>query len=283
MRRTLLILGASLCAFTGFSQTLTRTYVELADSADNYMKRERWEDAERVIVQALRHEPANPSNWLLWSNLGVVRTNRDNYAGAMEAYEIGLAGAPRSTVLLNNRAWTQLSYGHIQEACGDLDSSLAQDSLQAWPRKMRGLLEIGSNPVRARRDLTVADSLAPKDAAVIAGLADLDAAAGILTKAQELYERSLTLRPDPQTSFKALLIMTEKGNFTEAQSRTISALAKWPQDANLHLLRALQHKITYQQEASEKERKLALGYGADPLLVQQILSRQDSKPTSNPK
>ena len=58
------------------SQTLTRTYIELADSADNYMKRERWEDAERMIMGALRHEPANRSNWLLWSNLGLVSTLR---------------------------------------------------------------------------------------------------------------------------------------------------------------------------------------------------------------
>ena len=89
----------SVCAPMG-AQTLTKRYVELADSADYYMKRDRWRDAERVIVTALRHEPANPSNWLLWSNLGVVRTHSDDYKGAMEAYDVGLASAPESAVSL---------------------------------------------------------------------------------------------------------------------------------------------------------------------------------------
>ena len=264
------------CASTG-AQTLTHRYVELADSADRYMRLERWADAERVIIGALKHEPANPSNWLLWSNLGVVRTHRENYDGAMQAYEIGLAGAPRSTVLLSNRAWTSLAFNRPGDAMADLDATLALDSLQPWPLKMRGLLSMAKSPVKARRDLVLADSLAPDDPAVLAAIADLEAADGQIEKAQTYYERSLKLRPDPDVTFRTLLIMTEKGDFRTAQIRTSEALARWPKDPNLHLLRALQHQKNYDFDAELREKNLAVAYGADIHLVDRILNKRSSK------
>ena len=265
----------SVCAPMG-AQTLTKRYVELADSADYYMKREQWRDAERVIVTALRHEPANPSNWLLWSNLGVVRTHSDDYKGAMEAYDVGLASAPKSTVLLSNRAWTQLSFGHRDEALKDIDATLALDSLQAWPLKMRGLLRL-SHPDSAERDLLKADELSPRDPAVLAGLGDIRAARGDLDKALDYYAKSLDIEPDQDVTFKQLLILTEHGDFRQAQDKTIAALAKWPKNPNLHIVRAMQHRKSYQQDAELKEKNLALAYGADPLLVDRLLGQKSSK------
>lgn len=259
------------------AQTLTHRYIEMADSADVYMKRERWADAERVIVTALKHEPANPSNWLMWSNLGVVRTHLENYAGAVEAYDIGLAGAPRSTVLYSNRAWTHLAFGHEREALEDIDRTLALDSLQSWPLKMRGLLRMVKQPDRARRDLLRADSIAPDDAAVLAALGDIDAAKGRLKEASQYYEHSLRIDNNPEVSFRLLLIMTDNDDFAEAQTRTINALARWPKDPNLHLLRALQHRRNYNPQDALREKNLAIGYGADPLTVARILGENPSK------
>lgn len=272
MRRSVIFTTLLLATMSAASsQTLTRTYIELADSADNYMKRERWEDAERMIVGALRHEPANRSNWLLWSNLGVVRTHRDNYPGALEAYEIGLSGAPRSTVLLSNRAWTHLSFDHPEEAMADLDRTLSLDSLQAWPLKMRGLLTMTSTPDKALRDLRRSDSIASGDAAVKGAIADILAARGQTADAVDYYEASLKLAPDDMVSYKLLLILTDTGNSSDTQDRTINALAKWPENPGLHLVRALQHKKNLQTDACERERLRALSLGADPVLVNQIL------------
>lgn len=263
---------------TAGAQTLTRAYIELADSADMYMKHENWADAERVITKALRREPANKSNWLLWSNLGVVRTHQDNYEGALEAYDIGLSSAPKSTVILSNRAWTQLTFGHTQEGLKDINSTLALDSLQVWPLKMRGLLGM-AHPKKARKDLQLADSLAPDDAAVLAGLGDLDAADGNIRSALNYYKRSLKIRPDEETAFKFLLIMTEQDDEVKARDWTIGALAKWPECANLHLLRSLQHQRAYQTGSALKEKNLAVSYGADPLLVDALLNlKRDKKP-----
>lgn len=275
---TLVLALSALIPGTGVAhaQTLTGRYVELADSADFYMKHQRWDDAERTIISALRHEPANKSNWLLWSNLGVVRTHMEKYAPALEAYDIGLSGAPHSTVLHNNRAWTLLAMGKGKEALADLDESLATDSLQVWPLKMRGLLRVGTDTSRARRDLEKADSLGGADADVLASLADIDAAEGNTKSALDRYRRSFDLQPDPDVAFRRLLVMTEKGNYTEAQTLTIDALRRWTQHPALHLLRALQHQRNFETDAAEHEKNLALMYGADPLLIDQILNRKSS-------
>lgn len=277
MNRTFIILLCWASVVMAGAQTLTHRYVELADSADTYMKHENWTDAERVIVKALRHEPANKSNWLLWSNLGVVRTHLDNYDGAMEAYAVGLSSAPRSTVLLSNRAWTELTFGHTQDGLKDIDSTLALDSLQAWPLKMRGLLNM-SKPEQARRDLLRSDSITPDDPAVLAGLGDLDAAQENIAGAMDYYKRSLKVRPEQEVAFRFLLIMTEQGDEVKARDWTVGALAKWPECAEMHLLRALQHQRSFQTDAALKEKNLAIAYGAEPLLVDAVLNlRRDKK------
>lgn len=279
MIRRIITLICWASVLTAGAQTLTHRYVELADSADLYMKQANWEDAERVIISALRHEPANKSNWLLWSNLGVVRTHRENYDGAMEAYSVGLSSAPKSTVLLSNRAWTELTFGHTDEGLKDIDSTLALDSLQAWPLKMRGLLNM-ARPERARRDLLRSDSLKPGDPAVLAALGDLDAARDDVKGAIEHYKQSLKLRADESVAFKFLLIMTENGDEIQARDWTVGALAKWPECANLHLLRSLQHQRSYQTDAALKEKNLAIAYGVEPLLVDAVLNLKRDKKSS---
>ncbi len=273
MKKIVLTFLFSTVSFLSLSQTLSKTYIEYADSADYYMRREQWDAAERMIIKALRHEPANRSNWLLWSNLGVVRTHLDNYPGAMQAYEIGLSGAPNSTVLLSNRAWTLLTNNRLEEALADINRSLELDSLQAWPLKMRGLITMKTNPDKALSDLLKSDSIAADDASVNAAIADIMVAEENIEDALKYYEKSYKLMPDSETAYRMLLILTENGNSSDTQDRTINALAKWPDNPGLHIVRAMQHKKNYQNDAMERERLKALRLGADPVLVDQLLGK----------
>ncbi|MDE6512147.1 MAG: hypothetical protein K2L00_08685, partial [Muribaculaceae bacterium] len=53
------------------SSTYNR-YLELADSARYHIGKEQWSEAARCTRDALRLEPANPSNPMLFSNLGLA-------------------------------------------------------------------------------------------------------------------------------------------------------------------------------------------------------------------
>ena len=54
-------------------------YMACVDSADYYIKKELWQDAEYFTLKALKTEPGNSANWLLWSNLGEIRMRLGKY------------------------------------------------------------------------------------------------------------------------------------------------------------------------------------------------------------
>ena len=106
-----------------------------------------------MIISALKLEPGNFANSLLFSNLGVVRTNQGRYDEALEAFDLGVSVAPRASVIRTNRARTYLLMSRYDEALEDLNVSLGIDSVQEWPLSMRGLLLMNKNDFEgARKD-----------------------------------------------------------------------------------------------------------------------------------
>lgn len=254
----------AVCALQSGAQTLTATYVELADSADRYIRSERWADAERVIVKALRHEPANKSNYLLWSNLGMVRHEQRNYEGAVMAYDIGLASAPRSTSLLSNRARTYLALGKRGEARADIEQALSLDSALQWPRKMRGILRSAEgDTVGAMRDFRIYLDRYPEDAAVDEAMGDIAARGGDIDRALELYSKAYKLEPDEEIIGKKLLTAYSYGRFDAMRKDLADAMKKYPRSGQLYLIRALYHKAMYQTEAMEQDIELARKFGVE--------------------
>lgn len=275
VRLLTILITIIVCASTSGAQTLTATYVALADSADHYIKHERWADAGRVIVEALKHEPANPSNYLLWNNLGIVRMETGDYEGAVQAYDIGLASAPKSTQLLSNRARTLLKFNHTDEALADLDKSLALDSTLQWPLRVRGIILLGkTKPEAALRDFNTYLRHYKEDATVMTArgdawvlLNDYDKAMGDYRRAAELDEE------DPEPTDKLLFLAYTRSALADEEKTLRAALRKWPKHGNFHLLLGALHRERYQNAEAEEDRKLALEYGADPQTVELILPK----------
>ena len=275
IRRLTTIIAIIVCVLTMGAQTLTATYIELADSADRYIKAERWEDAERVIIKALRHEPANRSNYLLWSNLGIVRMNRGDYPGAKEAIDIGLASAPHSTTLLTNRAKANMALNHRQEAIEDLDQVLAVDSTLQWPMKMRGMLRaIVGETERAKSELTKYEERYGKDATVSETLGDISNAGGDYDEAIKRYKAAYELEGEVATLDKMLLTAYYYGKL-EAESKELErGISRHPSEGLLYLLRAMLNKSRYQSIDMERDLKIANDLGVDPQIYKQIAGRE---------
>ena len=275
IRRLTTIIAIIVCVLTMGAQTLTATYIELADSADRYIKAERWEDAERVIIKALRHDPANRSNYLLWSNLGIVRMNRGDYPGAKEAIDSGLASAPHSTTLLTNRAKANMALNHRQEAIEDLDQVLAVDSTLQWPMKMRGMLRaIVGETERAKSELTKYEERYGKDATVSETLGDISNAGGDYDEAIKRYKEAYELEGEVATLDKMLLTAYYYGKL-EAESKELErGISRHPSEGLLYLLRAMLNKSRYQSIDMERDLKIANDLGVDPQIYKQIAGRE---------
>lgn len=255
------------CALHSGAQTFSPQYEAYVDSADRCIASEKWELAEGYLVKALREEPANKSNYILWANIGMLRANRGDDDGAISAYDIGLNIAPRSTTLLTNRAPSYLAKGKNKEAIEDLTLALDVDSTLVKARKLRGIALLSSKKLpEAIADFDVYESLAGKDAVVCQLRGDIAMLQNDSTGALGYYKESYELAPDPEAAVRLLYSAKAFGILDEYEDFLREAIKKFPRAGNLYLFRAMLNKARYQTEAMDSDLKLADSYGADPNL-----------------
>lgn len=256
-------------------QAFSRTYEECLDSIDFYVKVDRLRDAERLTIEALRMEPANKSNWLLWSNLGEIRNRLGDAEGALEAYDIGISRNPKSLTMLNNRASLYINEGRIDEAMTDLNSSLAIDPAGEWPLLMRGMLNFSKKDYKkAEADMNSLAKHHPGNAQAYVMLARIRLVEGDVSEALKLCDKALETDADEDTWFLKISTLIEADRLPEASDNLREAMKSFPRRGNLFLLRAWIHKKSFQNKEADIDKKLALEYGADPQLIEEIFPEE---------
>lgn len=267
---TSLLIAFSACTVSDSSPVTP--YMQYVDSADYYISHSRWIDAERSLVAALRSEPANQGNLLLLSNLGTVRTQLGNYTGAIEAFDIGLSRAPRSTVLLINRALAQIGLNNIDGALNDLSFALQCDPNLPRALETRGILYLNRGEFEvALADFTLLHELNPDNTAALAGIAQCQAAQGNYKEAISCLREIIKNESDEFYHFLLTLYLIENNQPLDATDAVRNALEQFPQSGRLYLLRAVLHKQNYQLSEADAALKLAHKYGVAPELEQQLM------------
>ena len=107
------------CLLAGGMPVFSQTYQELCDRAITYTEQDSLPQAEEYIRQALKLEPANPHNALLFSNLGTIQRRQRQYEQALESYNFALNIAPRAVPILLNRAAVYMELGRNNLAQAD--------------------------------------------------------------------------------------------------------------------------------------------------------------------
>ena len=249
-------------------------YLALVDSADNYIKMERWMEAEHTIISALRLEPANYTNSLLFSNLGVVRTEQGKYKDALEAFGLGLSVAPRSTGILNNRARTLMLMNDYASAMSDLSESLEEDSIQEWPLQMRGLLRINArDTVGARHDFLLLTKNFHRNDKAFSGLAKIAEWEGKTADALRYYDEAILINDDPETRYERILLKIRTDKYSEAAQDIREGIDRFPNDPYFYLWRGYLHRLNFRNEEAEADKKIAINKGADPQFVEQFIPK----------
>ena len=82
----------------------SQTYDELIDKAMDAVEQDSLLLAENYFKEALRLEPANMRNSLLFSNLGTIQRRMGKRKEALESYSLALNKTPFSVTMLLNRA-----------------------------------------------------------------------------------------------------------------------------------------------------------------------------------
>lgn len=103
----------------------SQTYEELCERAATAIERDSLDVAEQCIRAALRQDPANGRNALLFANLGTIQRLQGRLQEALESYTYALNFTPRNVPILLDRAALYLELGEADKA--RIDYSLALD------------------------------------------------------------------------------------------------------------------------------------------------------------
>lgn len=110
-----------------FTSVYAQSYDTLIDRALSAIEKDSLEQAEHLFKEALRSDPANRKNAMIFSNLGTVQRRLGKEKEALESYSLALNGAPSQVTILLNRASLYLQMGHLDQAYIDYCNVIDQD------------------------------------------------------------------------------------------------------------------------------------------------------------
>lgn len=115
MKQILFILVALVCSLNMSAQT----YDELVHKAMDAVEMDSLQQAEQLFTEALKLEPANMRNALVFSNLGTIQRRMGKKKEALESYSLALNRTPYSVTMLLNRASLLLEMDYLDKAFVD--------------------------------------------------------------------------------------------------------------------------------------------------------------------
>lgn len=253
-----------------------KRYLQLTDSAQYFIGKEEWSEAARCTRAALRLDPGNVGNVMLFNNLGLAAGMEGKIGEAMQCFEIALARAPKSIPVLTSKAKIQLKVSDNEGAMETLDTILSLDSIAEWPLQTRGLLRMRKADYKgAFNDFSTLTKHYTKNTWGPGGLAKCMEMQGYLSEAAGYYSDAIMrTTPDEEDRVEFQLGLIENlghtGKLTEALETAKQAISEHPHDGRLYLLRGWIKKMLLIYREAEADKKLAIDYGVDLQTVERF-------------
>ncbi len=162
-----------LALLTATSAT-AQSYTDLYERSVTALEQDSLQLAEALITQALKAEPANEHNALLFANLGWLQRRQHRYEEALDSYTYALNFAPLSVSILMDRATLLLEMGRDERARVDYSLVLDLDRHNQEALLMRAYIyQRERNYKEAHADYDSLLSVAPRHYQGRLGLATL--------------------------------------------------------------------------------------------------------------
>lgn len=124
--RLIVLFFCILSGLVGFAQN-SETYQALLDSALQASSNNRLPQAEMLYKRVLEMEPSNPTNSLVWGNLGSVQYRLGNTQAALQSYTMALNLQPKLVPVLEQRADLYMEMNDKTHALFDYSAILDVD------------------------------------------------------------------------------------------------------------------------------------------------------------
>ena len=122
--------------------TFAQTYQQLSEKAIECIEKDSLPQAEELLLQALKLEPKNAKNALLFSNLGLVQRRLGEFDKALESYSFALNFAPLAVPILLDRAAIYMEMGKTDRAYTDYCQVLDEDKQNKEALLMRAYIYV---------------------------------------------------------------------------------------------------------------------------------------------
>lgn len=249
-------------------------YFILMGEADNAIKREDWHEAIARLNDAISVKPTEPSNSLLYSNLGALYSSVGEDSLAIDSYDRALDIAPNLITPLLGRGRLYLSLGKEKEAYADFTRVIQIDSINTDARYYRGMMALygGVRPM-AEEDFTVLESVTPRSMNTAIAMSTLYAMTGRDSQAIPYLKNLIKNAPSPEfyATLSGCYLTLDRLN--EASETISDGLKLYPNDAELYYYRAWLNKERYRHEDAQEDAEKAIKLGANPLKIKQLLAK----------
>ncbi len=247
-------------------------YFDLMGEADKAIKDGKWADAETFLRKALRLDPANPSNVLLLSNLGMVQFYDGREADAVNTLSEAHSIAPASVTILLNRARVFTSTGKKDMAIADYSEVIRLDSTLVEPRFYRAILNLDKGDIKnAQADIDTLALRHPSDRLTHIAQATILMQTGKYAEAIPHLSNAIRQQEDASYYGSRALCYLMTDDPASASEDIAKGLEIDPTDGDLYLYRALLNKVRFRPDDAKADGEKAVKFGANPERVRLLL------------
>lgn len=202
MNKTFILLLVVVASGTYATKALAQndsisTYEEWITASFDALDENNNAQAEQCLKNAMKLEPANPQNGLLFVNLGTIQRNQQKYQDAEISYTCAISLLEENTVAFSTRASLYAEMEEYQKAIDDYSVIIGRNPENEDALYERALCRFMNNDtVGARFDLETIDKFNPKSAKSRLGMAMVYKAMGENAMAVELYDALIKVNPN---------------------------------------------------------------------------------------
>ncbi len=247
-------------------------YINLVGEADEAIAKEDWATADRLLTQAIKLRPGNPTNAMLLSNLGIIRfyAGRDSLALATlnDAVEL----FPSSTRLLANRAQVLSALRYEKEAFADYTKIIELDSTLVEPRFYHAMIAMrAADMATAEADLKALERQHADHRLTHIGLATFYSSTNQHQKAIPYFTKVLEKEKEPEYYGARALCYILTDQLNEASTDIAEALKIDPSLPEIYLYRALLNQRRFRPDDAKRDAKRAIELGANKRQVKSLI------------
>ena len=272
-KKTVFLLVSNL--ILGLCPAFAQSYDEWITRSFDYVDQDSLPQAEECLKQAMRLEPANARNGLLFSNLGTLQRQQDKLQEAEVSYSCAIALLPDMPDVRLNRAQLYAAMERYQDAINDYTELLRRQPHQEDWLYERALCRLmASDTAGARLDLEFIDTFNPHSAKSRLGMAVVYKAERQYSMAVDLYNALIEANPKSWSLLRDRAEVYYLSNRMGAALEDINeSIRRNPQDPMSYVLRAQIRYAKGDKEYARRDLNTALEKGISPQIVSQLIEK----------